>query len=165
MHHAPFLVWFHDSFLGVWMRDVTWLFPTFQAIHLVGMTLLFGVIGIIDLRILGFAKAIPVGPLHELIPLALLGFVINLITGLGFFSAEPYSFAVVVAFRIKLVLLLLAGINALWFWISVSPQVHSWGAGVDSSRLAKGLSLASLIFWVSIIFAGRFIAFAGNTSL
>jgi hypothetical protein len=165
MHHAPILVWIHDSPLGVVMRDVTWLFPTFQAIHLVGMTLLVGVIGVIDLRILGFAKGLPVAALHRLIPLALAGFAVNVVTGLGFFASEPYSFAVVWAFRIKMLLLLLAGLNALWFSISISPHVHGWVGGVDASRLAKVLSLLSLMFWVCIVFAGRFIAFEGTGSL
>ncbi len=164
-HHAPILVWIHDTEFGVLMRDVTWLFPTFQALHLVGMTFLIGVIGIIDLRVLGFAKALPLGPLHRLIPLALLGFAINVITGIGFFASEPYSFAAVPAFRVKLVLLALAGLNAAWFWVSVYPHVHDLGAGADTSRLAKGLSLASLCFWVAIIFAGRFIAFGGTGTL
>jgi alcohol dehydrogenase class IV len=50
--------------------------------------------------------------------------------------------AVVWAFRIKMMLLFLAGLNALWFWISVSPRVHSWGAGVSATPLAKCLSFA-----------------------
>jgi hypothetical protein len=165
IHHAPLLVWIHDSALGILMRDVTWMFPTFQAIHLIGMTVLVGVIGVIDLRILGFAKGLPVAALHRLIPLALCAFGINVVTGLAFFAAEPYSFAVVWAFRIKMLLVLLAGLNALWFWIAVSPQVLSFGPGVEATRLAKVLSLLSLTFWVAIIFAGRFIAFEGTGSL
>lgn len=165
VHHNPVLVWIHDSAYGALMRDVPWMFPTFQALHLMGMTLLIGVIGLIDLRVLGFAKNLPLAPLHRLIPLALFGFAVNLVTGIGFFASEPYSFAVVWAFRIKMLLLLLAGLNALWFSISITPQVASWGPGVDASRLAKCISLASLLFWVAIVFAGRFIAFEGTGSL
>jgi hypothetical protein len=164
-HHSPILVWIHDSAYGALMRDVTWLFPTFQAIHLIGMTVLVGVIGIIDLRVLGFAKALPLAPLHRLIPLAMIAFAVNVITGLGFFASEPYAFAAVPAFRFKMLLVALAGLNALWFWISISPHVHSWGAGAETSRLAKGISLISLAFWVGIIFAGRFIAFSGTSTL
>jgi hypothetical protein len=165
VHHNPVLVWIHDSAYGALMRDVPWMFPTFQALHLMGMVLLIGVIGLIDLRVLGFAKSLPLAPLHRLIPLALFGFVVNLITGIGFFASEPYSFAVVWAFRIKMLLLLLAGLNALWFRISITPLVHAWGAGAEATRLAKFISLVSLIFWIAIVFAGRFIAFEGTGSL
>jgi len=164
-HHAPILVWIHDTAYGALMRDVTWMFPTFQALHLIGMTVLVGIIGIIDLRVLGFAKSLPLAPLHRLIPIAIGAFALNLITGVGFFASEPYSFAVVWAFRIKMLLVLLAGLNALWFEISIAPHIDELGAGADASRLAKGISLASLIFWVAIIFAGRFIAFEGTGSL
>jgi hypothetical protein len=165
VHHNPLLVWVHDTAYGAMMRDIPWLFPTFQALHLMGMALLIGVIGVIDLRVLGFAKSLPVSPLHRLIPLALFGFAVNLVTGIGFFASEPYSFAVVWAFRIKLLLLALAGLNALWFRISITPLVHRWGPGVDATPLAKAISAASLVFWVAIVFAGRFIAFEGTGSL
>lgn len=164
-HHAPALVWIHDTAFGSLLRDVTWMFPTFQAIHLVGMTLLVGVIGVIDLRVLGVAKGLPLAALHRLIPLALVGFAINLVTGFGFFAAEPYSFAAVPAFRLKLLLIVLAGLNALWFWISIYPHVHEWGPDSDAPALAKGISLISLGLWLGVIFAGRFIAFGGTGSL
>ena len=164
-HHEPWLVWVHDTAYGQMMRDVTWTFPTFQAVHLIGLTLLVGVIAVIDLRVLGFAKGLPLAALHRLIPWALFGFAINVLTGCGFFAAEPYSFAAVPAFRFKMLLLALAGLNALWFWISVYPHVEEWGPGDSTPVLAKSLSLISLCLWVSVIFAGRFIAFGGTGTL
>ena len=162
---ASVLVWIHDTAFGALVKDVTWMFPTFQAVHLVGMTLLVGVIGVIDLRVLGLAKGLPLAALHRLIPLALIGFAINLVTGFGFFAAEPYSFAAVPAFRLKLLLIVLAGLNALWFWISIYPHVHEWGPDTEAPALAKGISLISLGLWLGVIFAGRFIAFGGTGSL
>ena len=90
----PVLGWFHDSALGDLMRDVTWMYWVFQAIHFTGMALLIGVIGIIDLRVLGFARGLPLGPLHRFIPLALFGFALNLFTGIGFFTSDPNSFII-----------------------------------------------------------------------
>ena len=166
MHEVtPILVWLHDSTLGGLMRDITWMFWVFQAIHFTGMALLIGAIGIIDLRVLGFAKSLPLGPLHRFIPLGLIGFALNLLTGIGFLTSDPYAYAYSTPFRIKMVLVLLAGLNALWFWLSISPKVDAIESGVDASMTAKVISALSLLFWVGVITAGRFIAFGGNATL
>jgi hypothetical protein len=157
--------WLQASWYGQVMRDVPWLFPIFEGLHFVGMALLFGSIALIDLRVLGFAKGLPLGPLHRLLPLAFGGFALNLITGIGFFASDPQSYAIVPAFKFKMLLILLAGLNALVFWIAILPKVHDWNADVEASRLAKGISLASLLLWVGVITAGRFIAFAGTGTL
>jgi hypothetical protein len=159
------LHWVHETAFGHLMRDSTFMFPLFQGLHFIGMTLLWGVIGIIDLRVLGFAKGLPVGPLHKFLPLAFLGFGINLITGIGFFCSDPAVYMAVNFFRWKMLLILLAGLNAVWFWVSVLPHVDEWGPGVDASPLAKVISLASLIFWVGVSLLGRFIAFSGLATL
>ena len=64
-----------------------------------------------------------------------------------------------------MVLIALAGLNAIWFWLSVSPKVGLIGSGVDASRTAKVISFISLVFWIAVITAGRFIAFGGNATL
>ena len=161
----PILEWLHTSWLGQVMRDVPWLFPTFEGLHFVGMALLLGSIGIIDVRILGFAKGLPVGPLHRLLPLAFVGFGLNVITGIAFVCSDPQSYWIVPAFRFKLLLILLAGANALWFWISILQHVDEWGPDAEASRQAKIISAASLLFWVGVVTAGRFIAFGGTGTL
>ena len=159
------LNWMHDSWLGQVMRDVPWLFPTCEGLHFVGMALLLGTIGVIDLRILGFAKGLPIGPLHRLLPLAFFGFALNVVTGIAFVCSDPDSYWIVPAFRFKLLLILLAGANAVWFWVSILKQVDEWGPDADASRLAKIISAASLLFWTGVVTAGRFIAFAGTGTL
>lgn len=161
----PILEWLHTSWLGQVMRDVPWLFPTFEGLHFVGMALLLGTIGIIDLRILGFAKGLPIGPLHRLLPLAFFGFALNVITGIAFVCSDPQSYWIVPAFRFKMLLILLAGANAIWFWVSILKHVDEWGPDVDASRQAKIISAVSLLFWTGVVTAGRFIAFAGTGTL
>jgi hypothetical protein len=161
----PIVEWLHTSWLGQAMRDIPWLFPTFEGLHFVGMALLLGSIGIIDLRILGFAKGLPVGPLHRLLPLAFFGFALNVITGIAFVCSDPQSYWIVPAFRFKMLLILLAGANAIWFWVSILKHVDEWGADAEASRHAKIISAASLLFWVGVVTAGRFIAFGGTGTL
>jgi hypothetical protein len=162
---APLLDWLRESWLGALVRDIPWLFPTFESLHFAGMALLIGVIGIIDLRVLGFAKGLPLGPLHRYLPLAFLGFGINALTGLAMFASDPYSYWEVPSFRFKMLLVVLAGLNAVWFWVAILRHVDGWGSGADTTRMAKVISGASLVFWIGVIVAGRFIAFAGNDTL
>jgi hypothetical protein len=145
--------------IGDWVRDSTWAFPMLQSLHFIGMTMLIGVVGIIDLRVLGVARGLPIHPLHRFLPLAFVGFSINLITGICFFCHDPYVYAFNLSFRLKMLLIVVAGLNALWFRLGVFIDVDKWGPGIEASRLAKVISALSIVVWFGVITAGRFIAF------
>jgi hypothetical protein len=130
-----------------------------QSLHFIGMTMLIGVVGIIDLRVLGVAPGLPIHPLHRFLPLAFVGFAINLTTGICFFCHDPYVYAFNLSFRLKMLLIVVAGLNALWFRLGVFIDVDKWGPGIEASRLAKVISALSIIIWFGVITAGRFIAF------
>jgi hypothetical protein len=155
----PILEWIKATPIGAFVRDSTWAFPALQSLHFIGMSLLIGVVGVIDLRILGVARGLPIRPLHRFLPLAFAGFGINLLTGIMFFCHDPYVYAYNPSFRIKMLLILLAGLNALWFRLGVFLDVDKWGPGIEASRLAKTISALSLLIWIGVITAGRFIAF------
>jgi len=123
------------------------------------MTLLIGIVGAIDLRVLGFARAVPLAPLHRLLPLAFVGFGINVITGIFFVCHNPASYLFNIAFRIKMLLILIAGLNALWFRLGVFLDIEAWGPGIEASRLAKVISALSILIWIAVITAGRYIGF------
>jgi hypothetical protein len=156
----PILEWIKATSVGEFVRSSSWAFPTLQSLHFIGMTMLIGVVGAIDLRVLGLARGLPIHPLHRFLPLAFVGFGINLITGLMFFAHDPYVYAYNISFRIKMLLILIAGLNALWFRLGVFIDVDKWGPGIEASRLAKVISALSLFIWFAVITAGRFIAFA-----
>lgn len=155
----PILEWIKATPIGAFVRDSTWAFPALQSLHFIGMSLLIGVVGVIDLRVLGVARGLPIHPLHRFLPLAFAGFGINLLTGIMFFCHDPYVYAFNPSFRIKMLLILLAGLNALWFRLGVFLDVDKWGPGIEASRLAKIISALSLLIWIGVITAGRFIAF------
>jgi hypothetical protein len=155
----PILEWIKASPTGVFVRDSTWAFPTLQSLHFIGMTMLIGVVGAIDLRVLGIARGLPIHPLHRFLPLAFVGFFINMITGLILFSHDPYVYSFNASFRWKILLIVVAGLNALWFRLGVFIDVDKWGPGIEASRLAKVISALSILIWIGVITAGRFIAF------
>lgn len=149
------------NWLGLMVTRSTWIYAACEALHFIGLFVLVGGVAVLDLRVLGLAKDLPVAPLHRLLPLALAGFGINLITGILFFSVDPLGFGTNPSFRVKMLLILLAGLNALWFELGFSGKLSSWGAGVDAPLQAKFICGLSLLLWSGVITAGRFLpAFA-----
>ena len=128
----PILEWIKATPVGEFVRSSSWAFPTLQSLHFIGMTMLVGVVGAIDLRVLGLARGLPIHPLHRFLPLAFVGFGINLITGLMFFAHDPYVYAYNISFRIKMLL----------SWSPVSMRCgfasgcsSTWTNGARASRL------------------------------
>lgn len=153
------LEWIAGTWLNHAMNDNAWAFPMAEAAHFFGLCLLMGSIGIIDLRLLGFGRSLSLRAVHQLLLLVWIGFGINLITGILFIFSSADFYYPNMAFRVKLVLLLLAGLNALWYQLAVHKQLASWPETGDAPSQAKVVAGISLGLWISIIFFGRFIMY------
>lgn len=158
----PILTWLWNTQVGTYFRTGDWTFQALQSLHFVGMSLLIGSVGAIDLRVLGVARAVPLVQLHRFLPLSFVGFGVNLITGALFFIQDPFTYAFNPSFRLKMLLILLSGLNALWFRLGVFLDLDTWGPGIEASRLAKVISATSLALWIAVITCGRFIAFTNS---
>ena len=75
--------------LSDYMRQSPWMWVICESLHFIGMSLLIGTIGLFDLRLMGFAKKVPVRALHRLIPIGIAGFTLNLATGICFITGTP----------------------------------------------------------------------------
>ena len=110
-----FCQWLDQTAVGSTIRQSLWLFPAIETVHLLGMAALVGTISVLDLCLLGWAM--PQRRISEvtarLLPWAWLGFVVQVITGVLLFSSEAVKIYGNPAFRLKMLLLLLAGIQAL----------------------------------------------------
>ena len=151
--------WIEGTWLSAAMVNNAWAFPLAETGHFFGLCLLIGSIGIIDLRLLGFARNFSVRAVHQLLPLVWIGFGINLFTGILFIFASASFYYPNPAFWIKMVLILVAGANALWYQLTVHKDIDSWpdtGVATGQARLIAGASLA---LWISVIFFGRFIMY------
>ena len=151
--------WLESSWLNGLILSSNWAFPIFEAFHFVGLCLLMGAIAVIDLRLLGFASRLPARVIHQLLPWAWLGFGINLITGILFYVTNPSFYYPNMAFRVKMVLILLAGANALWFQLTVHRDLDNWPEGAAVPGQAKAMASISLVLWIGIICFGRFIMY------
>jgi len=136
-----------------------WGWPLAESLHFIGLSLLIGTIGLFDLRLLGFGRRIPIAAMHRLIPWGLLGFGINLLSGLSFLMTEPDQYVYNPSFHFKVLFLGTAGLNALAFYLTSYRRVTAAGASPDAPRLAKVIAAVSLTMWLSVIVAGRLLTF------
>jgi hypothetical protein len=148
-----------DSWLGEFMRAYWWPFPAAETLHFIGLSLLIGSLAVIDLRLLGFAKGLSIRAIHRLLLWTWIGFGINLVTGILFIFAQASFYYPNPSFWIKMVLILLAGANALWFETTVRRDLDTSPDGSEASGQAKAIAGISMALWISVIFFGRFIMY------
>jgi hypothetical protein len=120
-----------------------WVWPASETLHFIGLALLVGIVGTIDLRMLGMAKNMPFRPLHRLLPWAIAGFGINLITGILFFAGDPFQYIHNLAFQLKLLFILLAGLNVLVFYLTTFKPIQDLEPGEDAALRAKVVAVTS----------------------
>lgn len=153
------LAWFSSTWIGETMRGTYWMWPLMENLHFLGLSVMLGALMVIDLRVLGLAKFIPMKPAMHLIPLALVAFFVNLLTGIAFFAGAPQMYASNVGFQWKMGLIVLAGFNALWFWFGEHARLVQLADGEDAQFQAKMIAGLSLIIWVGVIVLGRLIPY------
>lgn len=148
------------------VNDHGWLWAGGETIHFMGLCLLIGTIGAFDLRMLGVAKAIPIGPLQRLVPWGVVGFLMCLATGVFFLLGNHWTgnaYFNNIAFKWKMALILLAGLNVMLFNLSgMTKAVEAVGAGGSAPALAKIVAATSLVLWVGVIICGRFLPILGD---
>ena len=143
--------------VGNFVRDTPWLWPTLETLHFIGLSLLIGVMLLVNLRMLGVAKQLSLGAIDRLLPWAILGFGINVVSGMLFVTGQDY--AKNVAFYWKLVFVLLAGANTLFFFFD-----RGWAAepGVDVPVVSKVAAFGALFLWVGVMYWGSMLPFIGD---
>jgi hypothetical protein len=155
-----FLEWLQATALGTMVAESLWGYPLFETLHTIGMAMLVGALGLINLRVLGYKAELPILGTRDLLPLAWLGFTINLISGVALFTSDAAYFWSKYTFRIKLALILLGGINAFLLGRSVFHRAQLAGGMYAATTGAKWIAASSLVFWLGAIIAGRLIAYA-----
>ena len=146
------------------MTASKWWWAFMMDLHFVGLVLLIGTVGILDLRMLGFAKQIPLEPLHRLVPWAIVGFGINLVTGVLAFTGMDQYYTYDWAFWLKMLAIMLLGVNVAAFYLTGAfDSVEGLGPGDDAPPLAKFIAASSLFLWFAVITLGRYIQSFSDT--
>src|ERR1043166_8682527 len=128
----PFSAWLESTRISMTMRDMTWLWPTCESIHFIGLALLIGGAGYFDLRLLGFMRRVPVAAAKAFMPWAITGFAMNLATG------------------------------TLFFETTLGTRVMMLGPDEDTPMSFKIVGGVSLFSWFAVLFFGRMLPYIGT---
>jgi len=157
-----FVEWLRATPLSQGIVYRIWVWPLCETLHFIGLALIIGIAGFFDLRLMGFFKRISVDDARELMPLAVAGFLLNLITGATFFIGHPEQYAHNPAWWWKVGFLAVAGLNALLFKVVVGHQTVGLRPGVATPAAAKAIGAVSLVSWFAVLYFGRMLPFLGG---
>ena len=151
----------YDSKVGSGIRESVWVFPIVEGTHLLGIALSVGMLCWFDLRLLGLVlRDEPVSKVwKQVMPVAFVGFALMFVTGVLLFWAEAFTAFHSVHFWIKMLLLLLAGVNALRFETTAHRNMAEWDLAPVPPLNARMTGAISLILWTAIIITGRTMAY------
>ena len=155
---SDFWTWLESLTIATYIGE-TWWFPFLESIHVIAATFVVGSILMVDLRLLGLAaRNHPVSRITKETFLWTGGaFALSTLSGLGMFVGQANRYMGNRAFQVKLVLLVLAGINMAVFHLRTSRSIATWDAAAATTVAAKFGGAGSLLLWISIMLAGRWI--------
>lgn len=145
------------------MENLKWAWPVGEALHFVGLALIFGPVFLISVRMFGVAKSVPYSAFHRLLPVGVFGFVLNIVSGMYFFIADSGRYTNMEAFPIKIFFMMVGGASLLYF--TIFPGVWAVKAGDDAPLTAKLMALITLGSWAGVIVFGRLLPYYGSAGL
>jgi hypothetical protein len=143
-----------------YVNEEPWIWIASETLHFIGLSLLVGIVLLIDLRTVGVLRSIPFAAFERLLPWAALGFAVNIVTGMVFFVARPEFYTGNSAFYWKLIFVVVASANTLYFFFD-----EGWATrpGSDVRLLTKVVAASALVLWVGVMYWGSMLPFIGNS--
>jgi hypothetical protein len=165
MDIAGLLASLEASRLATGIRNSLYLFPLIESVHVLGLTMVFGTILIVDLRLLGLAstrRSFSAVAL-DVLKWTWLAFAVTATSGLLMFMTNAGAYYHNVYFRMKMALLVLSGVNTLAFELTAKRSVHSWDRNA-APVAGRTVAALSLVLWIGIIFLGRWVGFTSTST-
>ena len=150
------VVWSIDTGLYDLMYS-PWGWTIAEIVHFTGLCLLFGTVGMFDLRMMGLVRGLSLGALHKLVPYGVAGFVLSVASGFMFVVTTPDQYLYNPAWQVKMALLALAGLNMALFYLTVARRLRLLGPDDPPPLAARLFAALSLTCWIGVIAAGRVI--------
>jgi hypothetical protein len=161
MSLLPFCKWLADTPGSLALRESLYLYPLVESAHVLTLCVFLGLAAAFDLRLLGIAfRGVPMTEIkRRLGPWMTSGFIVMVTTGALLFYAIPVRSYQNIFFRIKVVTLILAGLNAFVFHSTIDRKVARWDVDPVPPPAARRAGATSLILWAIVVVAGRMIAY------
>jgi uncharacterized membrane protein len=156
-----FLEWMANTPWSIALHESLWVYPIVESVHVLTLCLFLGTTVMLDLRLLGWTmRRTPVSEVaRQLLPWTVVGFLVMVVSGSLLFYAIPVRTFQNIFFRIKVVMLLLSGVNVWVFHSAVFPKVAEWDIDAVPPKAARRTAAASLLLWAGIVVCGRMIAY------
>ncbi len=153
--------WLQNSEWGTAIRESVWLFPIIEGTHVLALSLSVGTLLVMDLRLAGLLlKKEPVSQVsNQLMPWSLSGFAIMFVTGILLFLSQADKAYGSIWFRLKVLFLLLAGLNAAIFELTLRRRIATWDTQEIPPFRARLAGITGMILWAGVIAAGRTMAY------
>jgi uncharacterized protein DUF6644 len=161
MSLLSFCQWLEKTPWSIALHESLWVYPIVESVHVLTLCLFLGTAVMLDLRLLGLTmRRVPVSEVaRQLLPWTAAGFVVMVISGALLFYAIPVRTYLNIFFRVKVVMLILSGINVWVFHSTAYRRVAEWDLDPVTPRGAKVAAGLSLLLWAGIVVAGRMIAY------
>jgi hypothetical protein len=158
---SDILQYLYDTSLATAMREGASLFPWIESIHVLAITLVVGTIAIVDLRLIGFSahRRSANRLIRDMLPFTWGAFAVAVVTGTLMFIPNAPSYWANTEFRVKLCLVVLAGLNMAFFHLTSYRKIGQWDEAPRPPVLARAAGVTSLVLWILVIVFGRWIGF------
>ena len=157
----PFCQWLAGTSGSIALHESLYMYPLVESTHVLTLCIFLGMAIMLDLRLLGLTlRRVALSEIiNRLGPWMVVGFVAMVITGALLFYAIPVRSYQSIWFRFKVVMLVLAGVNAFIFHNTVHRRVHEWDLAPVPPKAARVAGACSLALWAIIVVSGRMIAY------
>ena len=155
------LQWLAETPWSIALHESQYMWPFTETLHVLTLSLFVGSTIMLDLRLLGVGfRTVPVTEfLSRLLPWTRRGFAVMVITGAMLFYATPVGYYHSIFFRIKVLLLIAAGINVFVFHARTQRSVSAWDVNATPPRAVRVAAVVSLVAWAGVVISGRLIAY------
>ena len=157
-----FALWVESTRISKALFDVTWLWPLCESLHFVGLCMLIGGAGLLDLRLLGLFRGVALRDVKALMPWAIGGFAVNAITGTLFLIMQPHLYLTSGIWWWKFSFIALAGLNAAFFETRLAKPALALDPHADLPRGLKVVGAFSLFCWFAVLYCGRMLPYLGT---
>ena len=157
-----FAAWLETTRISKALFDLTWLWPACESLHFVGLCMLIGGAGLLDLRLIGMFRGLAIRHVKALMPWAIGGFALNAVTGTLFLVMQPHLYLSSGVFWAKVTFLAVAGANALFFETRLAVPALAMSPDDDTPTGMKVVGALSLFCWFAALYCGRMLPYLGT---
>jgi hypothetical protein len=154
-----FLTWLENTGYSEWILTSAEGWPMMLSIHAIGLALIVGIVFAMNLRLLGFYGTIPLTALYDILRIAWIGIVLNVITGLSIFMTQANSYVHSLPFLLKITFIILGIANLVYTQKVLRREAGAWQAAGAVPQKGALLAASSMVFWVLAVVTGRLIAY------